>query len=202
MSDRHERVAKAAAAAKQRVDAKLGDIWWAFLFRGLLAVALAICAVVWPQKTMRILIKLLGAYFLVDGLAGAIGAYRSNDRGAQIVPAIISLALGLVLLLWTGVSEKIFLVMAGIWLVIQGAGLFLSSRDMDRDSEERSLAGIVSGVMILIGLVFIFWTNTGVVAVSWLIGVGAFIVGALLIYLATRLKNLRSRLASLGHHDE
>ena len=107
MSEREERAAKVAAAAKQRVDVKLGEIWWAILVRGVLALGLAICAFVWPEKTLGILIKLLGAYFLIDGVIGAVGAYRSEDKTSQLMPAIVSLAIGLVLLLWTGISAKI-----------------------------------------------------------------------------------------------
>jgi uncharacterized membrane protein HdeD (DUF308 family) len=167
------------------------------LIRGVIAVILGICAFVWPQKTIDILVKLLGVYFLVDGLTGAIGSYRSGDRAMQLGPAIASLALGLALLFWSGVSAKVFLVMTGIWLLIQGAGLFLSGREIKSETGERSIVGLVGGLMALVGLVFIFWPNTGIVAVSWLLGVGALLVGAGLIYLATRLKRLRHRLAEL-----
>ena len=83
-----ERAQQAAAAAKQRVDAKLGDIWWAILVRGILALGLAICAFVWPEKTLGILIKLLGAYFLIDGVIGAVSAYRTGDKTSPLMQAM------------------------------------------------------------------------------------------------------------------
>ena len=46
MSERRERAAEAAMAAKQRVDAKLGDIWWAIFLRGALALGVSFVAVV------------------------------------------------------------------------------------------------------------------------------------------------------------
>lgn len=198
MSERHERVTEAAAAAKHRVDAKLGEIWWAILIRGLLALALAVCAFVWPEKTLGIFVKLLGAYFLIDGVIGAIGAYRSGDKASPLMQAIVSLALGLVLLLWTGISGKVFLILVGIWLVLQGIGLLLAAFRMDSADEERGLAMVIGGVMAAIGLVFIFWTDTGVVAISWLIGIGASVIGALLVYLATRVRRIRARIDSIG----
>ncbi|MEZ6071568.1 MAG: DUF308 domain-containing protein [Pirellulales bacterium] len=127
MSKRDERIADAAVAAKHRVDAKLGEIWWAILLRGLLALALAVCAFVWPEKTLGIFVKLLGAYFLIDGAIGAFSAYRSGDKASPMMQAIVSLALGLVLLLWTGISGKLFLVLVGIWLLLQGIGLLLAA---------------------------------------------------------------------------
>ncbi len=198
MSARSERAAEIAAGLKVRADAKLGDIWWTILSRGVLALGLAICAFVWPEQTLGILIKLLGAYFLIDGVIGAIGAFRSGDRGAALMQAVVSVAIGLVLLLWTDVSAKLFLIFVGIWLVLQGIGLFLSSRKIDPVEGERGLMGIVGGIMALIGLVFIFWTDTGVVAISWLIGLGALVVGGLLIFLATRVRRLRTRVSGIG----
>jgi uncharacterized membrane protein HdeD (DUF308 family) len=200
MAEKHERVAKAAAVAKQRVDAKLGEIWWAILLRGLLALALAVCAFAWPEKTLGIFVKLLGAYFLIDGVIGAINAYRSADKASPLMQAIVSLALGLVLLFWTGISGKLFLILVGIWLVLQGISLLLAAFRMDSADEQRGLAMVIGGVMAVIGLVFIFWTDTGVVAISWLIGIGAAVISALLIYLATRVKRLKDRIEDIGDH--
>jgi uncharacterized membrane protein HdeD (DUF308 family) len=198
MSERSDRAAAAAAGLKVRADAKLGDIWWTILSRGVLALALAVCAFVWPEQTLGILIKLLGAYFLIDGVIGAIGAFRSGDRGAQLMQAIVGLAIGLVLLLWTDVSAKLFMIFVGIWLVLQGFGLFLSSRKIEPAEGERGLMGIIGGIMALVGIVFVFWTDTGVVAISWLIGIGALIIGGLLVFLATRVRRLRTRVADMG----
>ena len=198
MSKRQQRARQAAAAAKESVDAKLGDIWWAILLRGVLAVALAVCAFVWPQKTLDIFVKLLGAYFLFDGVLVAISAYRSGDKAAPVMQAVVSLALGLVLLLWTGISAKVFLILVGIWLILQGVSLFMAAFRMDKADEHRSLAMIIGGVMAVIGVVFVFWTNTGIVAISWLVGLGAAVIGGLLIYLATRVKRLQGRVEQLG----
>lgn len=198
MSDKHEKVAAAAAEAKQRVGAKLGAIWWAILLRGILAIALAVCAFVWPEKTLGIFIKLLGAYFLIDGVIGLISAYRSGEKTSPIIQAVVSLAIGLILLLWTGVSGKLFLILVGIWLVLQGGSLFYAAFRMERTEDQRGLVMMIGGVMGVIGLVFVFWTDTGVVAISWLIGLGAAIIGMLLVYLATRVKRLKARVDGLG----
>jgi len=193
-----ERAAEIAANAKHRVDAKLGDIWWAILLRGVLALALAVCAFVWPQQTVGLLVKLLGAYFLIDGIIGAIGAYRSGDKASPLMQAIVSLVIGLVLLLWSGISAKIFLILVGVWLLLQGVGLFLAAMKMDVEQEERGLTMAIGGVMTLVGVVFVFWPKTGVVAISWLIGIGALLIGCLLIFLATRVKRLRTKIGAVG----
>jgi uncharacterized membrane protein HdeD (DUF308 family) len=69
---------------------------------------------------------------------------------------------------------------------------------MDSGDEERGLAMVMGAVMAVIGGVFIFWTDTGVVAISWLIGLGALVIGILLVYVATRVKKIRTRLDRIG----
>ncbi|MDG2223636.1 MAG: DUF308 domain-containing protein [Rubripirellula sp.] len=201
MSDKQQRVAEAGANAKQRVNSKLGEIWWAILLRGLLALLLAACAFVWPEKTVGMMVKLLGGYLLIDGVIGGISAHRSGDKTSPLLQAIASLAIGLVLLLWSGVSAKIFLVLVGVWLALQGAGLFLAAFKTSDDDGARGLTLSIGGVMAAIGLVFVFWPTSGVVTISWLIGFGALLIGCLLVFLATRVKRLQTRVGEIGHHS-
>jgi uncharacterized membrane protein HdeD (DUF308 family) len=198
MSVRRDRAAKIVASAKLRADFKLNEIWWSILSRGLLALVLAACAFVWPQQTLQILIKLLGAYILFDGAVGAIGAYRSGDMKQLAIQAIVSLAVGSILLFWTGVTAKFLLIFVGIWLILQGLGLYLASRRIGDFAGERALMSGVGGIMALIGVVFVFWTDTGIVAISWLIGLAALVTGSLLVYVATQIRRLRIRLAHAG----
>lgn len=194
MTDRHER----AAEAKHRVEAKLGQVWWAILLRGILALALAVCAFVWPEKTLGIFIMILGAYFLIDGVIGVVSAYRSGEKSVAAIQAVISLVLGLILLFWPGISGRVFLILVGIWLILQGFSLLLSAFRMESTDEQRGLVMVIGIVMAVIGAVFAFWTETGVVTISWLIGLGATAIGALLIYLAMRVKSLKDRVHNLG----
>ena len=198
MSTKKEKLRHAAEHAKDSISDRLRHIWWSFLIRGLLAIALAICAIVWPERTIVLLTRLLGIYFLIDGLTGAIAAMRSGGKTQTILPAVASFAAGLVLIFWTAISDKVFLIIVGIWAAIQGAGLLYSSWQMDRGDENRWLVAVAGIVIALVGVVFIAWPESGVVAISWLIAIGALIVGALLIFLATRLKGFKKRVDSIG----
>jgi uncharacterized membrane protein HdeD (DUF308 family) len=198
MSVARERAADAAVIAKRRVDAKLGDIWWAILLRGLLALGLAVCAFVWPERTLGIFVKLLGAYFLIDGIIGAVGVYRSGDRASPLMQTVVSLTIGLVLLFWTGISARLFLILVGVWLTLQGISLFLAAFRMSPAEKERTPTMAIGAIMLLVGALFVFWTDTGVVAISWLVGLAALVIGALLIYLATLVKRLQAKFDSLS----
>jgi uncharacterized membrane protein HdeD (DUF308 family) len=193
MPEEQEKLRKVVSGARSRVSDKLSDIWWWFLIRGVLALLLAVVALFWPQKTIAVFVNLLGAYLLIDGVLGAIGAFRSGGKGGVPIFAIAGLLVGAVLLFWTGVSVRIFLVLVGVWALIQGVGMFLSSRKEDTDPEAGNLVGLVGGVLALAGLILILWPNTGVVTVSWLLSTIAFVVGAVMIYVAFRLRRVARR---------
>jgi uncharacterized membrane protein HdeD (DUF308 family) len=198
VSARKEKIREAAIQAQESISDRLRHIWWSFLIRGLFAVALAICALFWPERTILILTRLLGIYFLVDGITGLVVALRNNDKGHALLPAIASFAAGLVLIFWTAISARVFLIIIGIWAVLQGAGLLYSSWQMEKDDENRWLVAAIGLIIAVVGVVFIAWPETGAVAVSWLIAIGALVVGGLLIFLATRLKGIRKRVDAVG----
>ncbi len=197
MTEEQEKLRQVVSGAKARVSDKLSDIWWWFLIRGVLLLALAVAAVFWPQKTIAVFVNLLGGYLLIDGVLGAVGAFRSGGKGDVPVFAIAGLLVGVVLLFWTGVSIRIFLVLVGIWALIQGVGMFLSSRKKGTDPEAGNLVGKAGGVLALAGLILALWPATGVVTVSWLLSAIAFGVGAVMVYVAIRLKRVARRVGQV-----
>jgi uncharacterized membrane protein HdeD (DUF308 family) len=198
MFERREQASELAMEVKFRVDERLGEIWWSLLTRGVLAVILGLCAMVWPQQTIGVLIKVLGVYFLIDGVIGAIWFYRSGELRSALIQAIVGVSIGMVLLVWTGVSAKLFMIFIGFWMILQGVGLFLASRRIEPQSGVRGIMASTAWVMALIGIVFVVWPDTGVVTISWLIGLNAMALGCLLVFLATRIKRLRSRIDQMG----
>ena len=98
MNERMEPLGSLAAGMQSRVSAKLGDIWWAFMLRGVFAGVLGIFALIWPTPTFTILTRMIGLYCLADGLPGLLGALRASAGGTYLLQAVVSLAVGGVLL--------------------------------------------------------------------------------------------------------
>ena len=121
-----ERLQAAAAGLKSRVSGKMGNVWWAFMLRGLLALGLGVSALIWPKLTLALLVRLIGIYALLDGAAGLISGIRGRDLQSYLLPALVSLAVGAVLLFWPGLTVKWLLIILGIWTLLHGANLFLA----------------------------------------------------------------------------
>ncbi len=193
-----EQVQAVARGAKTRISEKLGEVWWSLLVRGLLAIALGLAALFWPKATLALLVRLVGAYVLLDGVFTLLGAFRIRDLGAYLVPGLISVAIGAILLFWPDVTGRLLMVMLGLWALFQGVALFLTGRQTDPSDPDRGVAITLGAVAAVIGLILVIWPGTGVVTISWVIAIAALAIGALLIALAMRLRRVEKRVEHLG----
>ena len=199
MPTENERLQAAAAGLQTRVSGKMRNVWWTFMLRGLLALGLGVSALIWPKLTLGLLVRLVGIFALLDGAAGLISGIRGRDLQTYLVPALVSLAVGAVLLFWPGVTVKLLLIILGIWAVLHGANLFLAGRSTAQYDPNRGLLLTIGTVLAVIGLVLIVWPGAGAVTISWLVATLAFMIGAMLVFLALRLRQVKLRVDKLGN---
>ena len=198
MNERNEPLGSLAAGMQSCVSGKLGDIWWAFMLRGVFAGVLGICALIWPTPTFTILTRMIGLYCLADGLPGLVGALRAFDRGTYLLQAVVSLVVGGFLLFWPGTSARTLPMVFGGWALLSGVSNILAARRANVEDTERGLMTAMGGAVAVVGLVLLIWPGTGVLAISWIIALAALMLAALLIFLALRLKRLKKRVDKLA----
>jgi uncharacterized membrane protein HdeD (DUF308 family) len=198
MTINDERLQAAATGARDRVSNRLGEIWWAFLVRGLLALALGIGALFWPKATLTLLVQLVAIFVLLDGVAAIYSAFRSRDFGTYLLPGLVSLVVGAVLLFMPGVTVRLLFIILGAWALFQGVSLLLAARKLEATDPNRGLVITMGVIAAIVGAVLILWPGTGAVAISWVIAALAFLVGALMIFLGLRLRRVEQRVGNLG----
>lgn len=193
---RDERLKAFAADMRSRTSDRLGDVWWTFMLRGLLAAALGLCALIWPTLSLEILLRLVGIYCLADGVAGLVGALRSGER-PSLLQAVFGIAVGLVLLFWPGATTRLLLMVFGAWALVTGISQVIAARSLDAE-QDRGPRTTIGVIVAVVGLVLLLWPGTGIVTLSWVIALAALILAALLIFLALRFKGLKTRLDARG----
>ncbi len=193
----HDRL-QVAAGLRSRVSGKMGNVWWAFMLRGLLAIGLGVSALIWPQLTLSLLVRLIGIYTLLDGITGFVSGIRGRDMQFYLLPGLVSMTVGAVLLFWPGLTVKWLLIILGIWALLQGVNLFLTGRSAEDSDPNRGLLMTIGSVLAVAGLVLIVWPGAGAVTISWLVVALALLVGALLVFLALRLRRVKLRVDKLG----
>ena len=197
MTHEREQVRATAIKVRAHLGDKLGDVWWFLLARGLLALALGIAALFWPKATLVLLIRLIALYALADGIIGLVSAFRARDLGPNLVPGLVSIAVGVILLFWPDLTASLLLVILGLWALFQGGMLLLAGVQTDADDPDRAPALVVGAVAAAVGLILVIWPGTGAITISWVIGIAALLIGASLVYLGLRLRRIDKRVENL-----
>src|SRR4051812_40177876 len=98
--------------------------WWMLLLRGILAVIFGLLCVVYPNVTLFVMKIMFGVYALVDGifaLASSIPTAKGCPRRwSTLLEGIVGVTLGLLILIWPGITVFGLLYLIGAWAIITG----------------------------------------------------------------------------------
>jgi uncharacterized membrane protein HdeD (DUF308 family) len=191
-----ERLEAGATRAMTGLETRVGSLSSAIMIKAVLFGILGVCALVWPTASLRFLVLVIAALLIADGVAGLVGALRANERGGYFGQSILSLVIGLILLVWPGVTMSLLLRLAGLWAILHGAALLWSLRQIPSGDPLRSTQRIAGIVLAVIGAVLLFWPTAGAVTLGWVIGIGALIIAAALFWLARRMKGFGERMSA------
>lgn len=103
--------------------AKDSPRWWAFLVEGLVSIAAAVVALIWPQLTGLILVLVIAGWAVLTGILEIIAAIRLrheiSNEWLLALGGIVSIALGVILF-----SRPVAGGIAIIWTVAAYAVIF------------------------------------------------------------------------------
>ena len=171
----------------------LAENWLLLLLRGIVTIAFGVLAFIWPGLTLLTLIFLWGAYAIADGVF-ALGAAVSS-KGGEIAPrwwlALIGLAgilAGLLAFVWPAITAQVLLVFIASWAILTGALQIWGAIQLRKEIEVEWML-VLSGLLsIALGVALLARPGVGVLAVIWLIGSFAILVGCIYVSLALWLK--------------
>jgi uncharacterized membrane protein HdeD (DUF308 family) len=166
--------------------------WWTLALRGIVAVVFGLAALAWPGITLTILVILLGAYLLVDGVFALIAAFKDRREHRQwwvvLLEAAASIAAGALTLAWPGLTELALLYLVAAWAVITGIFEIVAAIRLREEIKGEWLLALSGILSVLFGLILAIQPGAGALALVWIIALYAIIFGALLIMLGFRLR--------------
>lgn len=175
--------------------------WWVFLLRGLVAILFGVLALIWPQITLLTLVVLFGAFVLLDGIFSVIAGVTSRKENyywwTLLFTGLLEIAIGLLTLFWPNVTGIILLYLIASWAVIVGILDIILAIQIRREIKNEWML-IIDGVFsVLIGVVLFIFPAASAVALAWLIGLFAILLGIVFIILGFRLRKLAVELERL-----
>ena len=169
--------------------------WWAVVLRGVAGILFGIGIFLMPGLSLAVLVLLFGAYAFVDGIFGIVSAIRrrgTSDRWwLLLLEGIAGVAVGIITLLWPGITAFVLLYLIAFWALITGVleeAAAFRLRQVITNEWLLVLTGLTS---IALGVVLLLFPRAGVLAVVLWIGAYAFVTGILLIALGFRLRTMR-----------
>ncbi|MFI8288305.1 HdeD family acid-resistance protein [Streptomyces sp. ms191] len=165
--------------------------WQAVLIAGLMAMALGVVVLVWPDATLRVAGVLFGLYLLFSGVMQLVAAFGTHATTALRVMAFISGAVSILLGLFCFRGAMQSTLLLALWIGI--GWLFRGiTQTMAAASDESMPArgwhiflGIVSA---LAGIVLIVSPLESARVLTVLVGVWLLVLGAVEIVTAIRVR--------------
>ena len=186
----------AESVLQQRLASNLQRYWWLFLIRGLFGLALGVFALMFPGATLAVVVILLGAYLIVDGIltvAKAVQVLRSDAHWwVLLLEGIVSLAVGLAIFIWPGLSVLSLAYLVGYWAIISGVLAIVTAIRLRRLIGGEWFYLLFGVVSVIFGAFVLFAPATGLVYIVLMISIYGFVTGATLIALAFRARGLRA----------
>jgi uncharacterized membrane protein HdeD (DUF308 family) len=107
---------------------------------GLLAIVAGLYCLKHHSLTILVLALVVGAFWVIHGVGDLVTAATQGKvpgRGLRIVGGVFSLAAGLVILFWPGISLILLLTILGAWLLFYGVVLTVLALRLRHDSKPR-----------------------------------------------------------------
>ena len=169
--------------------------WSIFVFRGFLAIAFGLLAILWPGLTIGVLIILFGVYVLFEGVLALSAAFRHRDRKwwwVLLLEGIAGIIVGLFAFIWPGVTAVVLLVFIAVWAILTGILEIAAAVQLRKQLKGEWALGLTGVLSILIGFILVANPGAGAVALVWLIGIYAIIFGILLTVLGFKAKKVNA----------
>ena len=168
--------------------------WWILAFNGLIALLFGLLAIFSPIDTLKVVIMYFGIVMIIVALAMLFGVYSSMknklDYGADLISALVTLGLGIVLAFFTERTLEIFVIVLGIWAIMLGIGQLIIMSALSSKGDKRFM--LYSGLFTLAFGILLFFNPFAMASIMIVIvGVMSSLIGVVLISFAFKLKNLR-----------
>jgi uncharacterized membrane protein HdeD (DUF308 family) len=171
----------------------LAQNWWTFTLRGVLALLFGILAFVAPGATLATLIFVFGFFAILNGLFALYAAWnlRSFDRWwVLLLEGLLGIAAGVIAFVWPGAAALAFLSIIAVWAILVGILQIVAAIRLRQEIENEWSLGLGGLASVIFGVLLVVWPRSGLVTISWIIGLYAIAFGIMLLVLGSRLRGL------------
>jgi uncharacterized membrane protein HdeD (DUF308 family) len=186
-------LATPGAAPRFAAIRSLARSWWLFVLRGVLGILFGIAVWLLPGAGLAFILAFLAAWLFVDGAVSIAQAVRGGpdptgrhrSRTWLGIDGVLSLLMAVVVVLLPGLSAVALVLMVGAWAIAVGVlRIVLGWRAGDW------MLGALGALSVLVGIWLVVAPGPGILALIWLVGLQATVMGFLFLAFGWRLRRV------------
>ena len=170
--------------------------WWVLVIRGVCGIVFGVIALAYPGLALATLVLLFGAWVLVDGVFRIVGATAGRasdpDWGFHLIVGILGVVVGFLTFRAPGITALVLIIYIAAWALMVGAAEIAFAIKLRKEMKGEWFL-ILMGLASIIFAVLLLWNpGPGALALLWLIGSYAIVLGILAIFFGFRLRSMRT----------
>ncbi len=187
-----EQPSSSATSESTAMSAVLAGNWWLVALRGVLGIIFGVLALLFPDITLLVLVLVVAAYMLADGVLAIISAVRAARKGERwgllVLEGVCNIATGSLAFLWPGITIFVFTILIAAWAIVSGILMSAAAFRLTQGHGRWWLraAGVLS---VIFGFLLILAPLAGAIVLAIWLGAYAVVFGGLLLVLAFRLRS-------------
>jgi uncharacterized membrane protein HdeD (DUF308 family) len=173
------------------------DAWSAFLLRGLITVVFGLVIMLWPHVALKTVLVVFGIFAAADGAMALFSATRSKSMTSRlwlVIQGLVGVGAAAATWFYPDQITKVLFVLIGLWAIVRGVVDLLAALRLRRElANEWMLAA--SGLMsVLIGVFLATQPVAAALALLWVIGLYALVLGVLFTLFALRMRQIAKQI--------
>jgi uncharacterized membrane protein HdeD (DUF308 family) len=165
------------------------------LWRGLLAVAVGVVSVAWPNVTVGAFVILFAVYAFIAAAMDTVRAFSSSRAGpvaGYLVLAVLSVVAGIVALAWPNITALVLVIWVAVWATVTGLIEVALAFRQGEAAGERALWAITGLVSVALGVVLFIRPDVGALSLATVFGLYGIFYGISALILSFQARKVGS----------
>ena len=171
----------------------LRSLSFSLLWRGLLAIAIGVASVAWPDITVGAFVILFAVYALLAAVTD-FGRAFSSDRVGPVVGylllALLSVTAAIVALVWPDITALALTIWVAAWALVTGVLEITMAFAGMKTAGERAMWGLGGLISAALGIVLLIRPDIGALSLATVFGLFSIAYGVTMIMLSMNTRRL------------
>src|SRR3954470_11499888 len=164
-------------------------------WRGVLAIVLGIVSVAWPNITVGAFVVLFAVFAFIAAFSDGARAFASDRAGpvlGWLLLALLSLAAGVLALVWPGPTALVLTIWIAAWAFLTGIVEVAMAFGQGQTAGERAMWALGGLISVALGIVLSLRPDIGAVSLATGFGLFSIVYGISSLVLSTRAREART----------